>query len=195
MSKTFGRWAVWRSGCRSPSGPSFVIRPRFCGLPVLSSGFTARTPSSPLHWRPTGRSCFGIGVLVVGLTTLYMSRLVIIAFLGESRSEAASHAADPGRNMTLPLLILAVPSVSLGWLPWGAYFKSAIFPERSPIPQTGLRTSFFGTVQSFAPSVPSSVRPDGVWSFGRSHPLGRCNGPHARLPPWFLRALCNCLYF
>jgi NADH-quinone oxidoreductase subunit L len=60
---------------------------------------------------------FVVGVLVAFLTTFYMSRLFLVAFLGRPRSEAAGHASESPKVMTWPLILLAIPSVLAGV--WG----------------------------------------------------------------------------
>lgn len=67
---------------------------------------------------------FVVAVVVAILTTFYMSRLVLVAFFGEARSDSASHAHESPRNMTWPLLVLAVPSVGIAWLPVGEFIGS-----------------------------------------------------------------------
>ena len=56
-------------------------------------------------------------LLVFGafLTAFYMTRLWIIAFLGEPKSENAEHAHENGPVMTVPLILLAVLSVVGGY--------------------------------------------------------------------------------
>lgn len=57
---------------------------------------------------------FWIAVAVAVLTPFYMTRLVIVAFFGGSRSDAASHAREVGPLMVVPLLVLAVPALIAG---------------------------------------------------------------------------------
>jgi NADH-quinone oxidoreductase subunit L len=54
---------------------------------------------------------FILGAAVAALTTFYMFRLVFVAFLGKSRSEAAGHAHESSPVIVWPLRILAVFSV------------------------------------------------------------------------------------
>jgi NADH-quinone oxidoreductase subunit L len=52
------------------------------------------------------------------LTAFYMGRVLIKAFGGEP-SEKAAHAHEPGLSMTLPLVVLMLPSLLAGLLgPW-----------------------------------------------------------------------------
>jgi NADH-quinone oxidoreductase subunit L len=57
---------------------------------------------------------FILGVLVAVLTTFYMFRLLLVAFLGSPRSAAAREAHESPRVMTVPLLALALPSLLAG---------------------------------------------------------------------------------
>lgn len=50
------------------------------------------------------------------LTAGYMGRLFWIAFLGQPKSDAASHAKESPLTMLVPLIVLAVLSVAGGWL-------------------------------------------------------------------------------
>ena len=59
---------------------------------------------------------WAIGLLVAGMTAFYMFRLMGLTFWGKSRVDPAvePHIHESPRSMTLPLLVLAVPSVLLG---------------------------------------------------------------------------------
>ena len=57
---------------------------------------------------------FGIAVLVAVLTTFYMFRLVLVVFYGRAKSEHAEHAHESPRVMTIPLMVLFVPTVLAG---------------------------------------------------------------------------------
>jgi len=58
-----------------------------------------------------------VAVLVAVLTTLYMMRLFLVAFLGTPRSDAAGHAKESPKVMIWPLTVLAIPTVLAGV--WG----------------------------------------------------------------------------
>jgi len=75
---------------------------------------------------------FALGVFVAGLTTFYMTRLVLVAFCGEARSEEASHAHESPGVMTWPLVVLAVPTLLAG--AWGidAFVAKALPSEHAP---------------------------------------------------------------
>jgi len=73
------------------------------------------------------KTVFAILALTAVITSFYMLRMWKLTFLGEARSEDASHAHESGFVMTVPLLILAILSVIGGtwFLPIGLYPKLA----------------------------------------------------------------------
>ena len=71
---------------------------------------------------------FVIGVLVAAMTTFYMTRLVLVAFGGMPRGDAVFEAKESPSVMTVPLWLLAVPSVIAGT--WGIdHFLNTQFPS------------------------------------------------------------------
>src|SRR5215469_2193221 len=52
---------------------------------------------------------------VTFLTAFYMSRLFVVAFLGEPRSDRAAHAHESPRVMTIPLILLSISSAIAGF--------------------------------------------------------------------------------
>ncbi|HZL32710.1 MAG TPA: NADH-quinone oxidoreductase subunit L [Verrucomicrobiae bacterium] len=68
---------------------------------------------------------WAIGFLVAGMTAFYMFRLIGLTFWGESRVDPAveSNIHESGRAMTIPLILLAIPTIFIGLflgLPFGA---------------------------------------------------------------------------
>jgi NADH-quinone oxidoreductase subunit L len=59
-----------------------------------------------------------IVLLIVGamLTAFYMTRQLIMVFFGRSRSEAAAHAVESPKIMTVPLMVLAFFSIFAGFI-------------------------------------------------------------------------------
>ena len=65
---------------------------------------------------------FGVALLVAGLTAFYMFRIYFMTFTGEARDHHKfDHAHESPPSMWVPLAILAVPSVLLGFVPFGSY--------------------------------------------------------------------------
>jgi len=114
---------IWKMGALRRKMPvtfgTFLIATlALCGVPPFSGFFSKdeliAATLNPQHGQPV---LFGVAVAVAMLTTFYMFRLVFIAFLGPERSDAPGHAHESPRVMTLPLLVLAVPSALAGF--WG----------------------------------------------------------------------------
>jgi NADH-quinone oxidoreductase subunit L len=55
-----------------------------------------------------------VGMVVAGMTAFYMFRLMGLTFWGKSRVHDDSHVHESPWTMTLPLIILAVPSIAIG---------------------------------------------------------------------------------
>lgn len=62
------------------------------------------------------RSIFWILVVSAAITAFYMGRLFWIAFLGKSKSEAASHAKESPFSMLVPLVILSALAIGGGYI-------------------------------------------------------------------------------
>jgi len=58
---------------------------------------------------------FVIAIFVTFLTAFYMMRCVWVTFHGEHRTEHAEKAKEPPSEMLMPLLILTLLSIGLGW--------------------------------------------------------------------------------
>jgi len=72
--------------------------------------------------RLEGYLALGLLMLAAVFTAFYMWRQVVMVFHGSPRTEAAAHAPESVRTMTIPLVILAVFSVFIGFIniPTGA---------------------------------------------------------------------------
>ena len=84
-----------------------------CGVPLFS-GFFSKEAILVVAFKES-IPLFLIAVVVAVLTTFYMTRLFIVAFTGDARSDHAKHAKESPSVMTVPLLILAVPSLFAGY--------------------------------------------------------------------------------
>jgi NADH-quinone oxidoreductase subunit L len=73
----------------------------------FTSGFWSKEAilETALHEKMTGP--YILAMIVAFLTPFYMTRLVIVAFFGKTRSKGADHAHEVGPIMWVPLVILA----------------------------------------------------------------------------------------
>jgi NADH-quinone oxidoreductase subunit L len=123
---------IWKMGGLARKLPvtfrTFVIgTAALAGFPLLTSGFYSKDAilvAAVRHGHPV---LFGLGVLIASMTTFYMVRLVLVAFFGRSRTSSAEHAHESPIQMTWPLVVLAVPSIGLAWLPLGDYLTEHFF--------------------------------------------------------------------
>jgi len=86
------------------------------GFPLVTAGFWSKDEIladafGNGHW-----VVFGMLGLAALLTAFYTMRQITLTFLGEPRTGAARHAKETKWTMTLPLVILAVFAVCLGWV-------------------------------------------------------------------------------
>jgi NADH-quinone oxidoreductase subunit L len=94
------------------------------GVPFLFSGFWSKEAILGAAWDwPVSRLPLAAALVGVVLTAFYMTRLTAEVFLGRPRSDAAAHAKESPAVMTIPLVLLAVGAVGLGFLgtpghPW-----------------------------------------------------------------------------
>jgi NADH-quinone oxidoreductase subunit L len=76
---------------------------------ILESLLHAATHDSALYWVP-----LTLCVAAVGLTSYYMGRVIFLAFFGPL-SEKSSHAHESGPAMLLPMVLLAIGSIFIGF--------------------------------------------------------------------------------
>jgi len=94
-----------------------------CGI-VPFAGFFSKdeilwktwSASMAAPWLP--KLLWTIGFVTAGLTALYMTRLVMMTFFGKSRvePEKAHHIHESPWTMTVPLVVLAIGSLGVGFL-------------------------------------------------------------------------------
>jgi len=115
-------------GLRGPMRITFVTfalgMMALSGVPFLFSGFWSK--EAILHaaqgWNVSPLPLYA-GLAAVVLTAFYMTRLVAAPFFGSARSDEARHAHENSPVMTVPLVILAVCAILLGFIgtpafPW-----------------------------------------------------------------------------
>jgi NADH-quinone oxidoreductase subunit L len=105
------------------------------GVPFLFSGFWSKEAIlHAAHGWDVSQLPFYAGLVAVVLTAYYMTRLVAEVFFGSPRSESAAHAHESPRVMTLPLVILAVFAILLGFLgtPYWPWLQRTLDPQFQP---------------------------------------------------------------
>jgi NADH-quinone oxidoreductase subunit L len=104
------------------------------GLPPFAGFFSKDSILEAVHLSTTPGAHLAYWMLMGGVLAggIYSFRLVFMAFHGKERmdAETKSHLHEPPWVVTLPLVLLAIPSVAAGWLIgpvlFGGYFDKAI---------------------------------------------------------------------
>ncbi len=84
------------------------------GFPIFTAGFWSKDEILAMTW--DNQIVFWMLAISAGMTAFYTARQLCLTFAGEPRTEAAKHAPESVPSMTVPLLILAVFAVCLGWI-------------------------------------------------------------------------------
>jgi NADH-quinone oxidoreductase subunit L len=104
------------------------------GVPLLS-GFWSKDEILSVAfsaWHSSGNTAYGVlllmGLVTAGLTAFYTFRAYFLTFWGEERipEEAGHHAHESPPIMTIPLVVLAIGAVALGFVignPFTHYFQ------------------------------------------------------------------------
>ena len=94
------------------------------GVPFLFSGFWSKEAIlHAAHGWEVSPIPLAFGLTAVVLTAFYMTRLMLETFAGHARTSQAEHAHESPRSMTLPLVVLAICAIALGFIgtpvwPW-----------------------------------------------------------------------------
>ncbi len=93
------------------------------GCPFFS-GFFSKDAILLAAWHGN-KFIFAVGLLTAFLTAYYMTRLFVVVFLGDARTDEARHGHDGPALMSTPLVILALFAVAAGW-GTSTYFDNAV---------------------------------------------------------------------
>jgi NADH-quinone oxidoreductase subunit L len=109
---------IWKMGGLNKKTPAtfltFVIGTlALMGFP-LTSGFFSKEEILMAAHHECGW-CFWIAAFTAMLTSFYMTRCVVVAFLGKARSEDADHAHEAPLIMIAPLLLLSLFALGSGY--------------------------------------------------------------------------------
>jgi NADH-quinone oxidoreductase subunit L len=102
-----------------------------CGVPFFS-GSLSKDQILMLAFQQN-KVLFGIGIFTAFLTAFYMGRLFLIVFFGLPRDVSASHARENSPVMVIPLVILAV--LSLSWIGDTTFLESRLFKIGGQVPE------------------------------------------------------------
>jgi NADH-quinone oxidoreductase subunit L len=104
------------------------------GFPLLTAGFWSKDAVLSAAFGSTSQIIFWMLVAAAFLTAFYTMRQITLTFLGQPRTEGAGHAHESARSMTIPLLILSVFAVTLGWIGIPAAFPGigGLIPDWLP---------------------------------------------------------------
>ncbi len=86
-------------------------------LPLITAGFYSKDQILWYAWSASNGNELLWAIALVGafITALYSTRLMLVVFWGEAKTHVA---ALPGRLMTIPLVILAILSITAGFIEW-----------------------------------------------------------------------------
>jgi NADH-quinone oxidoreductase subunit L len=85
------------------------------GFPLITAGFWSKDEILAEAFAGQHFIVLTVLSLAAALTGFYTMRQITMTFLGTSRTEAAHHAVESKASMTLPLIVLAVASITAGW--------------------------------------------------------------------------------
>jgi NADH-quinone oxidoreductase subunit L len=127
---------IWKMGGLAKKMPvtfyTFVIgTAALMGVPYITSGFWSKEGILAAAFPQHGHGSWWLFIMAVAtafLTAFYMTRLVVVTFLGKSRTKHADHAHESPLVMIAPLVILAVFSLISQWS-WVYGPLNAMVPE------------------------------------------------------------------
>jgi NADH-quinone oxidoreductase subunit L len=92
------------------------------GLPFITAGFWSKDEIFAEGWyvwtadgNIMGLIAFIVLALAALLTAFYTMRQISLTFLGQPRTQLAEHAHESNAFMTIPLILLAIFAVVIGW--------------------------------------------------------------------------------
>ncbi len=123
-------------GLRGPMKITFVTfaigMMALVGVPFLFSGFWSKEAIlHAAHGWSVSSFPFYAALAGVVLTAFYNTRLIAEVFFGVPRSAAARHAHENSASMTMPLVLLAICAIGLGFLgtPYWPWLQRALDPH------------------------------------------------------------------
>jgi NADH-quinone oxidoreductase subunit L len=153
-----------------------------CGIPLVFSGFWSKDAilHSARHWT-VSQIPFYLGVAGAFLTAFYMTRQICYVFYGKS----ATHAHESPPAMTLPLAILAVCAIMVGFLgtPIWPWFDSYLSGEPISFHAGRLLEDGQLPVMLLSTAVVFAGAGLSAWVYGKSARTSRATDPLEVLQP------------
>jgi NADH-quinone oxidoreductase subunit L len=85
------------------------------GFPIITAGFWSKDEILAGAYHGGQMAIFITLALAALLTAFYTMRQITLTFFGQPRTEAAAHAHETPWTMTVPLIVLSVFAISVGW--------------------------------------------------------------------------------
>ncbi|MCC9078330.1 hypothetical protein FKZ61_019715 [Litorilinea aerophila] len=85
------------------------------GFPLVTAGFWSKDEILASAWYGQHYGVFWTLAIAAFLTAFYTARQIGLTFLGEPRTEMASHAPESVPSMTWPLILISPFAIGLGW--------------------------------------------------------------------------------
>src|SRR5690606_4002627 len=83
---------------------------------ILADSWLAGVFGNTVLQQFSGYIALGVLLAAAGFTAFYMWRQMEMVFYGEPRTEAARHASESVPSMTIPLIVLAIFSIFIGFV-------------------------------------------------------------------------------
>ncbi len=98
------------------TGWTFIIGAlSLSGFPLFTAGFWSKDEIFAEAWTRDGWLVFAALGIAALFTAFYTFRQVFLTFFGKPRTEAAEMAPESVNAMTVPLMLLSVFAIALGW--------------------------------------------------------------------------------
>jgi len=132
----------------------FIAALASAGVPGFSGFFSKDAIIEAVHFAniPGVNFAYFCVLMTVFVTALYTFRLIFMTFHGQTRMDAHTkeHLHESPWVVTMPLVVLAIPTVAAGWfigpIVFGDYFNSAIYVAEQHEAIQKLSAEFSGVV-------------------------------------------------
>ncbi len=141
----------------------FIAALASAGVPGFSGFFSKDAIIEAVNFAniPGGGFAYFCVLITVFITALYTFRLIFMTFHGQTRMDAHTkeHLHESPWVVTLPLVILAIPTIAAGWfigpIVFGDYFSNVIYvlPQHDAIEKLGAEFTGIGGMMMHALST------------------------------------------